>query len=111
MSFTEPEIVHTFKNADRTPASGAIEFTLEQRVTNSGETIVPSSITANLNASGELKQKLTSTEDAGTVPSNARWRVDFRLLGDAEQSFFIKVPPGSGTVNLSTLLPTQPLGG
>jgi hypothetical protein len=113
VSFSEALIVHKFRNADGTPASGAVQFTLEKRITQAatGETIVPSAITSNLNDSGELSQKLLSTEDAGTIPTDSRWRVDLRLLGDQEDTWFIKVPTGGGTINLATLLPTQPKGG
>lgn len=111
MAFTHKKLQEVFKNADGTAASGALQFTLLKRMTQPGETIVPSTITSNLNTSGELSVEVTSTEDSETVPTDARWRVDYRILGDAAESFEIKVPAGSGTVNLSTLLPNQPIGG
>lgn len=111
MPFTEATITHTVKNADGTAGSGSIEFTLTKRMTNGTTTLLPSAITANLNASGELSQKLTANNDAGTVPGDALWRVDFRLLGDQQETFYITVPAGGGSVDLGSLLSKQPQGG
>lgn len=112
MSFTEATITHTFRNADGTPASGAITFTLTERMTNDGVTIVPAEITAALNAEGKLSQKLTANNDPGTIPQDALWRVDWRIQGPPmPESYFITVPSGGGTVDLGTLLPQQPHGG
>jgi hypothetical protein len=44
----------------------------------------------------------------GTVPSipqNTMWRVDLRIVGASERSFYITVPAGGGTVDLFALLP------
>jgi hypothetical protein len=111
MAFTEATITHTVKNADGTAGSGSIEFTLTKRMTNGTTTVLPSAITANLNSSGELSQKLLANNDAETVPGDAQWRVDFRLLGDLQESFLITVPTGGGTKDLGSLLPKQPRGG
>lgn len=111
MSFTEAEIEHTFKNADLTAGSGSVTFTLTKRMTNSGVTIVPATITANLNSEGKLAQKLTANDDTGTVPEDVQWRVDFRVLGDQADTFYIRVPSGGGKVDLGSLLPDQPTGG
>jgi hypothetical protein len=108
---SEATITHLFNNADRTPGSGQVEFSLTKRVTNGSISLVPSTITASLNASGELSQKLTANNDAGTVPGDSQWRVDFRILGASAETFYIVVPTGGGTVDLGSLLPKQPQGG
>lgn len=111
MSFSKATIVHRFENADGTAASGSITFQLSKRITNGNITLVPASITANLNGSGELSQELTSNVDTGTNPTDSQWRMDWRILGAQEETFYIIVPTGGGTVELAKLLPEQPLGG
>jgi hypothetical protein len=111
VAFTKATITHTVKNADGTAGSGSIQFTLTKRMSNGTTTILPSAITANLNGSGELSQELFANNDPETVPGNAQWRVDFRLLGDVQESFLITVPTGGGTKDLASLLPKQPQGG
>jgi hypothetical protein len=80
-------------------------------MTNGSTTIIPAEITANLNASGQLSQSLTSNVDALTVPQSTEWAVDFRILGASQETFSITVPPGPGPVDLGSLLPQQPIGG
>jgi hypothetical protein len=104
-------LTHTVQNADATPGSGSITFTLTKRITNGSITVLPSEITANLNVKGELAQELIANTDNETVPTDSQWRVDFRLLGDAQETFYITVPAGSGAIDLGSLLPQQPLGG
>lgn len=111
MAFTTATVTHTFQNADNTPASGAIEFTLTKRITNGSTTLIPSSITASLSSTGVLSQALTSNADTGTLPTDSQWRVDFRVLGAEQETFYITVPAGGGTIDLGTLLSQQPLGG
>ena len=111
MAFSKAKITHTFKNADGTAASGSITFALSKRITNGNETIVPASITANLNATGELSVELISNVDSGTLPEDSRWRMDWRILGSEPETFEIVVPSGGGTVQLATLLPYSPMGG
>lgn len=111
MAFTTATITHTFQNADGTPGSGSVEFTLTKRMTNGNITISPSSITANLDASGKLSQVLASNKDVGTLPEDAEWRMDWRILGAEPEEFFITVPTGGGTVELASLLPKTPIGG
>ena len=105
MSFSQCTITHAVTNADDTPASGSITFTLSGRMTNGTTTIVPAAITANLNSSGQLSQALYSNVDTGTVPQDTNWRVDFRILGAEAETFFIIVPTGGGSVDLGSLLP------
>lgn len=111
MSFSQATITHKFTNANLTPASGSIEFTLTKRMSQAGQTITPGSITATLDASGNLSQALTANNDAGTIPGDAQWRVDFRILGMDAESYFVTVPTGGGTIDLYTLLPQNPIGG
>lgn len=107
MAFSSAVVTHSFTNADGTPASGSITFTLTGRMTNGTNTIVPASITANLDGSGNLSQALASNLDTGTDPADTQWRVDWRVLGAQEETFFIVVPATGGTVDLGSLLPAQ----
>jgi hypothetical protein len=93
MSFTTPTITHEFLNADGTYASGAVEFSLLARITNGATSIVPSSLTANLGATGTFSQAITSTLDPGTTPSGVQWRIDMRILGASQESWVTPVPP------------------
>jgi hypothetical protein len=111
MALTKRTITHVFSEASGAAASGAVEFTLTGRLTQNGKTVVPSSVTSALNAAGELSQELTSNVDAETVPQDTRYRVDFRMVGEAPESFYIVVPTGPGTTDLGSLLPKQPQGG
>jgi hypothetical protein len=107
MAFSAAVITHSFTNADLTAASGSITFTLTGRMTNGTTTLVPASITANLDGSGNLSQSLTSNVDVGTLPGDTQWRVDLRVLGASEETFFVTVPTGGGTVDLGSLLPSS----
>ena len=111
MAFTAATIVHQFTNADQTPASGACTFWLSGRMTNSGTTIVPAEITANLSATGALSQVLTSNVDPATFPQTTTWNMTMRILGSQNEEFSIVVPTGGGSVDLGTLLPQQGFGG
>ena len=111
MAFGSCTVTHSFLNADKSPASGNIEFTLTQRITNGTTTLVPASITANLGSSGQLSQVLTPNNDTATIPQTSQWRVDFRVLGASEETFYITVPTNTASVDLGSLLPQNPLGG
>ena len=105
MSFTSASVTHQFSNADLTPASGVVEFTLTKRMANGGVSIVPNSVTYTLNTSGNLVAVLTSNVDTATVPQDSQWRVDFRIQGPTIESDYIVVPTGGGSYDLGALLP------
>jgi hypothetical protein len=111
MSFSKAKILHQFTNADGTPASGNVEFSLTKRMSNGNETITPSTVVANLSSTGELSVELFANTDPGTSPQDSQWRMTWRIIGSEPEEFTITVPTGGGTVQLSTLLPTNPLGG
>ena len=102
MSFTRPQITHTFVNADTTPASASIEFTLAKQMTNGTTTFVPASLTFNLAADGTLAASVTSNLDPGTVPTDSSWRVDMRIQGADTVSEYIVVPPIQTETNGTT---------
>lgn len=106
MAFTAASVTHVFDNADGTPASGQVEFTLTKRIANGGTSIAPNSIVYALNSSGSLNAVLTSNVDAATVPTDSQWRVDIRILGTEIETDFIIVPSGGGSVDLASLLPS-----
>ena len=108
MSFTTATITHLFSNADGTPASGSVTFNLTRRMTNGGTTVLPTEVTASLSGSGALSTTLTSNADSGTTPTDAQWRVTFRILGCDIEQFYITVPAGGGTIDLGALLPESP---
>lgn len=109
--FSQATITHTFTNANQTPASGSVEFTLTKRMSQPGQTITPGSITATLDAEGNLSQALTANTDPGTIPQDAQWKVGLYILGAEEETYFITVPTGGGTIDLMSLLPQQPNAG
>lgn len=109
--FSKAKITHTFENADGTPSSGRITFTLTKRMTNGNQTITPSAVAINLPANGQLSVELPANNDPGTLPEDAQWKMEWHILGSDPEEFFITVPTGGGTVELSKLLPTQPFGG
>jgi len=74
-------------------------------------TLTPSTVTVTLPANGQLSVELTANNDAGTLPEDSRWKMDWHLLGSEPEEFYIVVPTGGGTVGLAKLLPQEPLGG
>ena len=108
MAFTSASVTHIFENADGTPASGQVEFTLTQRIANSGTSIAPNSVVYALSSSGALAAVLTSNVDSATVPQTSQWRVDIRILGSSLETDYIIVPSGGGTYDLGALLPGAP---
>lgn len=106
MAFSVVSITHAFNNPDGTPASGSCIFTLEKRMSQPGQSIVPGvSVTANLNASGQLAASLYSTQDPTTVPTDVTWRVDIRVNNEEDGPYFFPLPPSSSPVDLYSLLP------
>lgn len=110
MAFTKRKITHLVTEPSGAAASGSIEFTLSKRITNGAETIVPGSVSAPLNSTGELSVELPSNSDAGTTPSDSQYRVDLRITGAAPETFWIVVPTGPGTTDLGSLLPKETPG-
>lgn len=106
MSFSTATITHTYENADGTPASGQVKFTLTRAITNGSITIVPASITAALSSSGVLSQALTANNDSGTFPTDSQWQVYVEILGAKVEEYTILVPTGGGSIDLGTLLPS-----
>lgn len=112
MGFTTQTITHTFTNCDGTPASGSVTFRLTKRMTNSGSTIGPGTVTGTLNGTGQLSVSLFANDDTATFPADAQWMVNIRILGwDAEQ-YAVTVPhSASSPIDLGTLLPSvAPVG-
>lgn len=109
MPFTQSLVTHTYKNADLSPASGDVVFTLQQAMSNGGVTLAPASrITSQLDANGNLIQVLTSTEDPDTVPQDPTipyWRVDERVAGASIRTYEISVPSGGASADLGSLMP------
>lgn len=111
MSFSMCTVGHTFNNADGTPSSGSVEFTLSVRMSQPGTTIMPGSITATLNGSGMFSQALAANLDTATVPQDAQWRVDIRIAGASEETFYVVIPANTPSEDLMNLLPQNPIGG
>lgn len=63
------------------------------------------SVTAQLDASGNISTRLASTLDADTSPADAYWRVDVRVTGADALTYFAPIPSGGVTVDLSSLEP------
>lgn len=112
MAFSQPTVTHSFTQGTQQAATGTIEWSLLDPMTNGSVTLLPpSSIIANL-SSGAMSQAITSNIDPGTVPAapwNATWRVDIQVTNAQLQSYFVTVPPiqtelsGSTTLNSKTV--------
>ena len=111
MSFTKSKITAKFTNVDGMPTQGKVVFTLTKRMTNGAETITPSEVTAELNAEGEMAVELFANNDPATIPEDSKYRVDWRIIGDERQSYYIEVPTGGAAYTLGELLPQGVLGG
>ena len=105
MSITSASISHTFTNADGTAASGVVEATLTELITNGSTSIAPNNIVTQLTSSGVWNQTLSSNIDSGTVPQDSQWQIDIRLQGCSPKSYYITVPASVGPYDLGTLLP------
>lgn len=105
MAFSTATLTHKYVNADQSPGSGEVVFTLLGPMTNAGVTIVPAHVTTTVQADGSISQTLTSTIDSGTNPGNVYWRVDERIQGASMESYEIQVPSGGVSVDLGTLKP------
>jgi hypothetical protein len=108
MTFSTATLTHSFVNADGSPASGLVEFTLQQTMTNGSVTMAASThVTAALDASGNMSQTLTSTQDPGTFSQGlAVWRADERVAGAPVRSSSFAVPSGGVSVDYGTLIQT-----
>lgn len=111
MAFSYCVVSHTFTNANGTPASGNIDFTLSGRMTQPADTIMPGAITIALNAEGAFSQSLASNQDSATVPQDTTWRVDIRIMGSPIETYNIVVPTNTASEDLGALLPQNPYGG
>jgi hypothetical protein len=109
MAFTIATITHDFLAPDGSNAVGDVEFSLTDEMTN-GSVTYPKGyvITASL-VNGALSQAIPSNLDAGTVPlvPQAMWQVTIRITGADDQTFWINVPSGGGSVDLFTLIPSS----
>jgi hypothetical protein len=106
--FTHSTVTHVFQNADGTAASGSVEFTLEQSMTNGGVTIVASThVSAMLDGSGNLIQQLVSTEDPDTFSQGvALWRADERIAGAPSRTHTFAIASGGISLDYGNLIST-----
>lgn len=107
MAFSTRTIVHTFTNPDNSAGSGTIKMSLLQMMTNGDQTILPGSVAATIDGVGGLSITVTPNDDPDTFPTTAQWRIDMDLqyAGASQQSYVVTVPAGSGSIDLSALLP------
>ena len=111
MAFTTDTVSHTFQNADGSNASGTVTFRLTKRMTNGTTTVLPTEITATLDASGHFSQTLTANNDPTTTPQDATYICTIRVSPAQVQEYSIIVPTAGGSVDLATLLPSTPTAG
>jgi hypothetical protein len=110
IAFTRRTLTHTFKSPSGAALAGSAEFTLSERMSQPGETILPEPVTATFNAAGEMSVELPSNKDAETTPGDTQYRLDLRIVGQDPQTFWIVVPTGPGTTDLYSLLPLSDPG-
>lgn len=106
MSFTNITVTGNYKNPNGSAATGTVTFLLSAQMENGGVIVEPEPVVATL-VSGALSQVLPATDDAGTLPTNARYMVIEQTSGSANREYSIPVPSASpgATVDLSTLMP------
>lgn len=110
MAFTLVPVTHKFLNPDGSAASGTVRFSLSERMTNSGESIMPAEpITATLDGTGSINQPVPANDDSGTSPAATHWDVTIAITGARSEEYAIVVSSANGTnpVDLGTLLPNQ----
>jgi hypothetical protein len=114
VAFTFSTCTHKWQNADGTPCSGEVVFTLSEAITNGSVTIAPTHVTATLDPTGSISQSLASNLDVGTVPGPGAanspfttWRVDEKIFGAAERTYNVQVPSGGVAFDLSSVMPFQ----
>lgn len=100
---------------DGTPATGQIRFTGKVIVT-SGATdtiIVPTSITATLDASGGFTVNLPATDDPDVLPNGWTYTVEEKLTPGGTRTFDIDVPLSAKAagIDLSEVAPLSPSHG
>ena len=111
MAFTKRTLTHRFVGPSGTAASGSAEFTLSERMSQPGESVLPESVTAAFNSAGEMSVELPSNRDGETTPGDSQYRLDLRITGADPETFWIVVPTGPGTTDLYSLLPKESPGG
>jgi hypothetical protein len=116
MSFTPITVTATRRNADNTPATGNITFTLNAEMTNGTESVQPAPITGVLNDLGELVGQnqealiLLANNDVGTTPASpsASYLVTERVFGSELVSYSVILTHTTTPVDLSTLARYEP---
>ncbi|MGH3447557.1 MAG: hypothetical protein ACRDP4_08025 [Nocardioidaceae bacterium] len=97
------------------PVSGKVVFTpspaaLLDAGASTPQTILPSPISIDLDASGSFSVELVATNDTDLNPSGWTYTVSFKFTGVAYQSFSIDVPEGS-TTDLAIVAPVGSANG
>lgn len=107
MAITFVPVTHTFLNGDGSPASGSVTAILDKSVTNGSTSVMPTEVTAQINGStGAMSLRLAATDDPGTSPPDARWKVTLRVAGTDAVTYSIQVPAADASgVDLGVLLP------
>lgn len=109
MSFTFATVlVGPYEDVTGAPLTGDVVFTPDADLTNGEVTIVSRAFTVSLDDTGSGSAQLVSTEDEGTSPSDALYRVDEWLNGAHGSTYFVSVPSGGVTVNLTDLRQVVP---
>lgn len=98
MAFSYPQISHQFQIGGGQPATGAVEFSLLDTMSNGTASIMAPAIeSVNLDSSGNLSTTAVASNldplTEPTPPWNSSYRVDIQITGAQSLSYIIDVPP------------------
>ncbi len=109
MAFTTPTITHTFEGPPGTPATGTVEWSLLEWMTNGAVSLMPPMLSIYaLDATGTMTvDNLPSNLDPGTQPAppwNSLYRLDIQITNAQAQSFVVIIPPIQTETNATLTL-------
>jgi hypothetical protein len=104
-------VVGTYTAPNGDPVAGAVRFVPLVTVLDpsDNEIVPPLPVTATLDASGHFEVQLMCTDVAGTSPTGWVWSLDERFAGGREEFTFQLPSAGGATVNISDVLPADPI--
>lgn len=110
MAFTYVTVTATYETADDVAAAGRVEFTPVDQMRN-GLTVVSTTVSETLDASGGLSIRLAATTDPATIPVGVTYRVVERIVGQPIRTYYVSVPHDQGATLQLADLPAGAAGG
>lgn len=114
-NLTTREIVGQYLGLSGVYMSGVVEFTIEPILTDgdAGVVIIPTSLIAELDATGSFSIFVLTTDDPDVNPTGFRYKVVEKLVGANGRTFYLDVPGNSSVpIDLSrVVVPGEPATG